>query len=119
MNIQIKRVYLPADDSDGYRVLIDRLWPRGIKKDNCKINLWAKELAPSNELRKWFGHIPDRFEEFSRRYVEELRSNPEVPQIIEEIRKHDSVTLLYAAKDVEHNNAIVLAKVISEFPPCQ
>lgn len=113
MNISIKRVYLPAEDSDGYRVLVDRLWPRGIKKENAKIDLWAKALAPSAELRKWFNHIPERFEEFSKKYVEELKANPEVAPILDELRRHDKVTLLYGAKDEQHNNAVVLLHLLS------
>jgi DNA-3-methyladenine glycosylase len=113
MNISIKRVYLPAEDSDGYRVLVDRLWPRGIKKENAKIDLWAKALAPSAELRKWFNHIPERFEEFSKKYVEELKGNPEVAPILGELRQHDKVTLLYGAKDEQHNNAVVLLHLLS------
>jgi uncharacterized protein YeaO (DUF488 family) len=113
MNISIKRVYLPAEDSDGYRVLVDRLWPRGIKKENAKIDLWAKALAPSAELRKWFNHIPERFEEFSKKYVEELKANPEVAPILDELRQHDKVTLLYSAKDEQHNNAVVLLHLLS------
>ncbi len=112
MKIQIKRVYLPAADTDGYRILIDRLWPRGVKKENAKVDLWAKGLAPSNELRKWFGHVPERFEEFSKRYMEELAANPDFPSILEDVFKHDVITLLYAAKDEEHNNAVVLSKVL-------
>lgn len=112
MKVQCKRVYLPAEESDGYRVLVDRLWPRGIKKENAKIDLWAKQLAPSTELRKWFGHIPERFEEFSRKYIEELKANAEVAPILEEIRKHDVVTLLFGAKDEEHNNAVVLKTLL-------
>ena len=113
MNISIKRVYLPAEDSDGYRVLVDRLWPRGIKKENAKIDLWAKALAPSAELRKWFNHIPERFEEFAKKYVEELKANPEVAPILDELRQHDKVTLLYGAKDEQHNNAVVLLHLLS------
>ena len=113
MNISIKRVYLPAEDSDGYRVLVDRLWPRGIKKENAKIDLWAKALAPSAELRKWFNHIPERFEEFSKKYVEELKANPEVAPILDELRQHDKVTLLYGAKDEQHNNAVVLLHLLA------
>ena len=113
MNISIKRVYLPAEDSEGYRVLVDRLWPRGIKKENAKIDLWAKALAPSAELRKWFNHIPERFEEFSKKYVEELKANPEVAPILDELRQHDKVTLLYGAKDEQHNNAVVLLHLLS------
>lgn len=111
--VQCKRVYLPAEDSDGYRVLVDRLWPRGIKKENAKVDLWAKTLAPSTELRKWFAHIPERFEEFSKRYVDELNANPDVAPILADLRRHDTVTLLYGAKDEQHNNAVVLQKLLS------
>ena len=103
MDISIKRVYLPAEDSDGCRVLVDRLWPRGIKKEDAKVDLWAKTLAPSAELRKWFNHIPERFEEFSKKYVEELKANPEAAPVLDELRRHDKVTLLYGAKDEQHN----------------
>ena len=113
MKISIKRVYLPAEDSDGYRVLVDRLWPRGIKKENAKIDLWAKALAPSAELRKWFNHIPGRFDEFSKKYVEELKANPEVAPILDKLRQHDKVTLLYGARDEQHNNAVVLLHLLS------
>lgn len=115
MKIQIKRVYLPAADTDGFRILVDRLWPRGIKKENAGVDLWAKELAPSNELRKWFGHVPERFEEFSKRYVGELNANPKIHSLIDDILHHDTITLLYAAKDEEHNNAIVLSKVLHNY----
>lgn len=113
MKISIKRVYLPAEDGDGYRVLVDRLWPRGIKKENAKVDLWAKTLAPSAELRKWFNHIPERFEEFAKKYVAELKSNPDVAPVIEQLRQHDKVTLLYGAKDEQHNNAVVLLHLLS------
>ena len=113
MNISIKRVYLPAEDSDGYRVLVDRLWPRGIKKEDARIDLWAKALAPSAELRKWFNHIPERFEAFSEKYKEELKSNPEVAPVLDELRQHDKVTLLYGAKDEQHNNAVVLLHLLT------
>ena len=108
MEVRTKRVYLPAEDSDGYRVLVDRLWPRGIKKENAKVDLWARQLAPSTELRKWFGHIPERFPEFRDKYISELKVNAHALPILEEIRKHTVVTLLYSAKDEEHNNAVVL-----------
>ncbi len=113
MNISIKRVYLPAEDSDGYRVLVDRLWPRGIKKEDARIDLWAKALAPSAELRKWFNHIPERFEAFSEKYKEELKANPEVALVLDELRQHDKVTLLYGAKDEQHNNAVVLLHLLT------
>lgn len=113
MKISIKRVYLPAEDGDGYRVLVDRLWPRGIKKENARVDLWAKTLAPSAELRKWFNHIPERFEEFAKKYVAELKSNPDVAPVIEQLRQHGKVTLLYGAKDEQHNNAVVLLHFLS------
>lgn len=112
MKVQCKRVYLPAEESDGFRVLVDRLWPRGIKKENAKVDLWAKQLAPSTELRKWFGHLPERFDEFAKRYAGELAANAEARQVMDEIRKHDVVTLLYGAKDEEHNNAVVLKNLL-------
>lgn len=114
MKIQIKRVYLPAEESDGYRVLVDRLWPRGIKKEDAHVDLWAKQLSPSTELRKWFGHIPERFQEFSDRYIGELNDNPEAAQIMESLKNHDVISLLYSAKDEEHNNAVVLAKWLQQ-----
>lgn len=110
--VKCKRIYLPAEESDGYRVLVDRLWPRGIKKEDAKVDLWAKQLAPSTELRKWFAHIPERFDEFSKRYLSELKQNDEVAPIIDELRHHEVVTLLYGAKDEQHNNAIVLEKLL-------
>ena len=113
MDISIKRVYLPAEDSDGCRVLVDRLWPRGVKKEDAKVDLWAKTLAPSVELRKWFNHIPERFEEFSKKYVEELKANPEAALVLDELRRHDKVTLLYGAKDEQHNNAVVLLHLLT------
>ena len=113
MDISIKRIYLPAEDSDGYRVLVDRLWPRGIKKEDARIDLWAKALAPSAELRKWFNHIPERFEAFSEKYKEELKANPEVAPVLDELRQHDKVTLLYGAKDEQHNNAVVLLHLLT------
>ncbi|MEH7304784.1 DUF488 domain-containing protein [Neobacillus drentensis] len=110
-NIFMKRVYEPHEEMDGYRVLVDRLWPRGISKDAAKLSYWFKDLAPSNELRKWFCHKPELFEEFRSRYLEELRSDEQkreyIRQIIEmELRGH--VTLLYGAKDPVHNHALVL-----------
>ena len=110
--VYCKRVYLPASDTDGFRVLVDRLWPRGIKKENAHVDLWAKALAPSTELRKWFGHDPERFEEFARRYEEELSANAEAGTLLKEIRTHDVVTLLFGAKDENHNNAVVLSRIL-------
>lgn len=110
--VYCKRVYLPASDTDGFRVLVDRLWPRGIKKENAHVDMWAKALAPSTELRKWFGHDPERFEEFAHRYEEELSANAEAGTLLKEIRTHDVVTLLFGAKDENHNNAVVLSRIL-------
>ncbi len=114
MEVKCKRVYLPAEEGDGYRVLVDRLWPRGMKKENARVDLWAKQLAPSTELRKWFGHMPERFEEFARRYKAEIEGNPEAAPIIGGLRRHATVTLLYSAKDEQHNNAVVLREIMDE-----
>lgn len=108
MAVNIKRVYDPAAASDGYRVLVDRLWPRGISKDKAKVDQWLKEVGPSNELRQWFGHEPAKFPEFSRRYKEELAKNPAAKQLKDLARQHKNLTLVYSAKDTEHNQAIVL-----------
>ncbi|WP_130837606.1 DUF488 domain-containing protein [Lachnoclostridium sp. Marseille-P6806] len=105
------RVYELAPETAGYRILIDRLWPRGLRKEALMPFFWAKELAPSNELRKWFGHIPERFPEFSERYRAELAENPRAEEIAETIRgllAEQDVLLLYAAKNKEKNHAAVL-----------
>lgn len=111
--IHIKRAYQPVSDKDGYRILVDRLWPRGVSKKRLKIDLWLKEIAPSNELRKWFAHDPDRWEEFKTRYREELKDNQQyIHQIIEIVKKEENITLVYAAKDEDHNNARVLQEIL-------
>lgn len=112
MPIQIKRAYEPASPDDGHRVLIDRLWPRGVSRQSAGIDDWIKELSPSMELRQWFGHDPGRFEEFRRRYIEELRD--ERPRLTALRRRaHDGrVTLVYSAHDTEHNDAVVLAEIL-------
>lgn len=106
--INIKRIYEKPEKADGYRVLVDRLWPRGVKKEKADVDFWAKEVAPSTELRKWFNHIPAKWNEFKKKYKEELKGNTAVEQIKEIISKHSTITFLYAAKDEEHNQAIVL-----------
>lgn len=106
--IKIKRVYDDPEEDDGFRYLVDRLWPRGMKKEVLKKDGWLKKLAPSTELRKWFGHDPDKWDEFYARYREELDSKPEEWQAIVEQARNNNVTLLYAAKDRGHNHAIVL-----------
>lgn len=108
MTIRIKRIYEPAADSDGVRILVDRVWPRGISRYNAKILFWEKDAAPTTELRKWFGHKPDRWKEFRRRYRAELKHNPVAEQLRKFARRR-VVTLLYAARDQDHNHAIVLA----------
>jgi uncharacterized protein YeaO (DUF488 family) len=112
MDIRLKRAYEPAAPSDGYRVLIDRLWPRGVSRKQARLSAWERELAPSTELRQWFGHQPGRFEVFRRRYVEELRQ--ERPRLTELRRRarDGTLTLVYAAHDSEHNDAVVLADVL-------
>lgn len=117
--LRIKRAYEAPAEDDGERILVDRLWPRGIKKENLQIAGWWKELAPSSDLRKWFAHIPERFPEFKERYLGELSTSEEAAARREEIRtmlaEGKAVTLLYGAKDPEHNNAVVLREwILSE-----
>ena len=110
--IQIKRVYDDKSDDDGYRVFVDRLWPRGVSKEDAHFDEWMKELAPSTELRKWFNHKPERFDEFSKRYRKELKEQDEKLDELRDIAKTKKVTLLYAAKDIEINNAVVIRDVL-------
>lgn len=112
MDVRLKRAYEPASPDDGYRVLIDRLWPRGISRERARLDGWPKDLAPSTELRTWFAHDPARFEEFRRRYVEELRAHrTEIAELRRRARV-GTLTLVYSAKDSEHNDAVVLADVV-------
>jgi uncharacterized protein YeaO (DUF488 family) len=113
--IRMKRIYeseKPSPD-DGKRILIDRLWPRGLKKEDVVIDEWLKELSPSNELRKWFGHDPARWQEFKERYRRELEGKADILEKLRKDTKKSTVTLLYAAKDTEHNNAVVLKEILS------
>ena len=112
-SIQIKRIYDPPAKSDGYRVLVDRLWPRGMKKEAADIDEWAKDLAPSTDLRKWFGHEPRLWSDFERRYTDELKNNDAVKSFAKAHADEATITLLYAAKDEEHNHAIVLKKYLA------
>jgi len=112
--MKIKRIYEKPSSEDGYRVLIDRLWPRGIRKEEAALNEWKKELAPSNELRKWFGHQPERFEEFKKQYVEELNKQSAALDQLRQLSTDQEVTLLYAAKDELHNNAVVLLELLTK-----
>ena len=107
--IQTKRIYEPPTENDGYRILVDRLWPRGISKDKAKLDIWMKEIAPSDELRSWFNHEPEKWEEFQRKYIRELSQKQDLTkQILEQEKQKETVTLIYSAKDTKHNNAIVL-----------
>ena len=111
MSLRVRRVYDPPAASDGCRVLVDRLWPRGLTREAAQVDHWLRELAPSNELRKWFGHDPERWDEFRRRYAEALQT-PAATAAVDELRNligaHPVVTLLYAARDTTHNNAEAL-----------
>lgn len=113
--LKIKRVYLSADKSDDLRILVDRLWPRGVSKQEAKIDLWLKDIAPSQDLRKWFGHDPNKWKEFQKRYRGELKGKKELLDQIRELeKKNEMVTLVFAAKDTDHNNAVVLISVLAK-----
>ncbi|HVV26227.1 MAG TPA: DUF488 domain-containing protein [Candidatus Saccharimonadales bacterium] len=108
MAVNIKRIYDEAAPADGYRVLVDRLWPRGVSKERARLDAWLKDVAPSPELRVWFGHKPERFAEFTARYEAELKANPAVGELRHIIKEHQTVTLLYGARDPKINHAAVL-----------
>jgi uncharacterized protein YeaO (DUF488 family) len=110
--IRLKRAYEPAASSDGYRVLIDRLWPRGVSRERAKLDEWERELPPSTRLRQWFGHDPSRFEEFRRRYIEELRDQRPRLTELRRVARSGTLTLVYSARDTEHNDAVVLAEIL-------
>ena len=112
MSIKLKRVYEKPAKDDGIRILVDRLWPRGLTKQKAALDLWSKEIAPSTELRKWFGHDPKKWTEFRRRYRAELKSHPDELKMIKSKEKEGTVTLLYGARDQEHNEAIVLQQLL-------
>jgi len=112
VDIRLKRAYDPAERSDGYRVLVDRLWPRGVSKEEAKVDEWARDLAPSGELRKWFSHDPSRFVEFRARYMQELRSRRAQLTDLRRRARRGRLTIVYAARDTEHNDAVVLAEAL-------
>ena len=112
MAIAIKRVYEEPDRADGMRILVDRLWPRGLSKEKAQVDLWLKDIAPSTELRKWFSHDPDKWTEFQARYRKELKSKAELLAELREKAAKGQVTLLYGAKDEVHNEAVVLKKLL-------
>ena len=113
MKLKIKRVYETPKKEDGKRILVDRLWPRGLTKERASIDLWLKDIAPSTELRKWFGHDPQKWKEFRKRYNEELKKNTKQIEILENQLSKGTVTLVYGAKDEEHNEALVLKGFLS------
>jgi uncharacterized protein YeaO (DUF488 family) len=113
MPIKLKRVYAEPSPTDGTRILVDRLWPRGLTKEKARVDLWLKEVAPSNELRKWFSHDPAKWPEFKTRYRAELKQNPEAVAELKHAAK-GTTTLLFGAKDEEHNEAIVLKELLDK-----
>jgi uncharacterized protein YeaO (DUF488 family) len=115
MDVHIKRAYEKAANADGQRVLLDRMWPRGVKKEDARIHYWAKDLAPSTELRKWFGHDPERWTEFKKRYLAEIRANKDgLSALRNELKGATRLTLVYGARDEEHNNAVVMADYLKK-----
>jgi uncharacterized protein YeaO (DUF488 family) len=116
MAIKLKRAYERPEADDGFRVLVDRLWPRGVSKTSAKVDLWLKEIAPSTDLRKWFGHDPKKWKDFRARYKRELREHEtEVAELRKRARR-ETVTLVYGAKDEEHNDAVVLKEYLESRP---
>jgi uncharacterized protein YeaO (DUF488 family) len=114
LDVRIKRIYDPAQADDGCRVLIDHVWPRGVSKERAALDEWAKELAPSDQLRTWFGHRPERFAEFRSRYRGELERHGDKLEELRRIARSRRLTILYAARDRDHNNAIVLAELLRD-----
>ena len=113
MRIKIKRVYEKLEKEDGFRILVDRLWPRGLTKEKAGIDLWLKDIAPSTELRKWFGHDPEKWTVFKKRYGHELEKNEEQVSLLREQVKKGMVTLVYGSKDEEYNQAVVLKQLLT------
>lgn len=114
MSIRVKRAYDPPSSDDGARYLVDRLWPRGVKKDALHIEAWVKDVAPSDALRKWFGHDPAKWDEFRTRYLEELRANEEAWRPLAAAARRGRITLLFGAKDIEHNQAVALKEFLDQ-----
>lgn len=113
MKVALKRVYEPPSPSDGTRILVDRLWPRGLSKEKARVDLWLKEIAPSTELRRWFAHDPAKWAEFQRRYRAELDANPDAVSELKAALSDGPATLVYGAKDEAHNDAVVLAAYLA------
>lgn len=117
MDVRVKRVYDPPAAADGRRVLVDRLWPRGVSRERARLDEWARELAPSSLLRQWFGHEPARFDEFRRRYERELAAHEEKLHELRRQAREGTLTLVYGARDTEHNDAVVLAEILQRGRP--
>ncbi|RAZ92723.1 hypothetical protein DPM33_02270 [Mesorhizobium hawassense] len=115
-DIPVKRIYEPPAEADGQRVLVDRIWPRGVAKKDAALALWLKDIAPSDALRKWFGHEPERWAEFQKRYRAELDANGDAVAELRELLREGKVTLLYGAHDEKHNNAVALADYLLRHP---
>jgi uncharacterized protein YeaO (DUF488 family) len=115
MIVNIKRIYEPFSKADGYRILVDRLWPRGIKKEDAHIDKWMKEIAPSTELRQWFHHGADNWDQFVMKYHAELNKSGAVEELLADISEHKTVTLLYAVRDEHQNHALVLKEFIKSY----
>ncbi len=111
-NVRLKRVYEPRTSEDGTRILVERLWPRGVKKEDAAVDLWERDIAPSTDLRKWFGHDPARWQEFRRRYAEEVGQHPDELSKLRAMAQEGPVTLVFSAHDEIHNNAIVLRDLL-------
>ena len=114
IDVRVKRVYEQPEPDDGYRVLVDHVWPRGVSRERARIDRWARELAPSNDLRKWFAHDPQRFPQFQLRYRQELADRRHLIDSLLDVAREGTVTLVYAARDRQHNNAVVLQATIRE-----
>ena len=112
--IKLKRVYEPSAPDDGVRILVERLWPRGIKKDSLKLDTWLKDVAPSNGLRRWFGHEPKKWDGFQDRYSAELDANPQAWESVVKAARRGHVTLIYSSRDTEHNNAVALKNYLED-----
>jgi uncharacterized protein YeaO (DUF488 family) len=116
-HVRLKRIYLPASADDGVRVLVDRLWPRGLRKSEAAIDRWIKDIAPSTELRRWFGHDPGKWTEFRQKYLAELADKTGLVDELRSIAQHDTLTLLFAARDELHNEAVVIRDILAGKSP--
>jgi uncharacterized protein YeaO (DUF488 family) len=114
MNIRIKRVYEEPDKDDGVRILVDRLWPRGLTKEKARVDLWLKEIAPSTELRKWFDHDPTKWKSFRGRYETEIRHKDDLIKVLNQKAREGTITLIYGARDEKHNEALVLKYILEK-----